>query len=189
MKKYPHQQFIEANKIALDSLPKLLQKRIHGFEELENDLQHTTEHDREQLVDKLELLSHEIQEDLEEQFDDQLENNDEEEDIVPVEKMEPVAESTEAEKVIETEPIISQQEPVKAIPDEWVTPKEDEDLSGDESILKTMYTDKQLKISPKQLMRKGFQTPLDKRTIRVGRYALHRGKYDTCYELLLTEKH
>jgi hypothetical protein len=188
MKKYPHQQFIEDNKIELDNLLKLLQKRIHGFEELESDLQHTTEHDREQLIDKLELLSHEILEDLEEQFEDQLENNDEEEEVVPEEEIEPVAESKEDEKKTEEAPFISQAETSTPIDDEAVVVTEDEPLSDDETILKTMYASRQLKVAPTQLIRNGFRTPLDKRIIRVGKYALHRGKYDTHYQLLLSEK-
>ena len=80
--KFPHKQFLENNKdiIAAHPLPDMLQKRILGFEELEEDLPHTTDEDYARLLNKLENLSHELDEDLEEYFERWLENNDEEED-------------------------------------------------------------------------------------------------------------
>lgn len=168
MKKYPHQEFIENNLIDINSLPKMLQKRINGFDELENDLQHTTEHDRAQLVDKLETLSHEIQEDLDEEFEDQLENNDAEEEPTAVPKKELAAKDIQVEI----------NKPVK---DKDVKP------SGNEAILEKMYAEKQLTISPEQLIQKGFKVPLDKKII-VGKYSLSRGKYDKCYQLIIAGK-
>lgn len=181
MKKFPHQQFIENNGIALEQLPLMLQKRIKGFEELEDDLKHTTEHDQEQLVDKLELLSHEIEEDLEEQFEDQLENNDEREEEV-------VVETEGIKEIAEPSPVSIRAEALETIAENSKAVHEGKPLSGDEAILKKMYVSKQLTISPAHLIRNGFQTPLDNRIIRVGKYALHRGKYENSYLLLLVEK-
>jgi hypothetical protein len=182
MKKFPHQQFIEDNDIPLDTLPKMLKKRIEGFEELENDLQHTTEHDRDQLIDKLELLSHELQEDLEEQFEDQLENNDEEaDDPVPVEP------EKEKDEII-AEPSPASANEVNVSTNNPIASEDNQPSSGDEGILQQLYVAKQLNISPLELIRKGLKTRLDDRIIKVGKYALYRGKYDTNYQLLLTEK-
>ncbi len=187
MKKFPHQQFIEYNGIVIDKLPLQLQKRIKGFEELENDLQHTTEHDREQLVDRLEALSYELEEDLEEQFEDQLENNDEEEE----EEEEPLETITVQEKENKKDvvlPEILDHVETENKNTDLVTDPEEEILSEDEEILKKLFTTKQLKVSPVQLIRKGLKAKLDKKIIRIGKYALCRGKYDTCYQLTLAEK-
>jgi|SRR3954462_1903808 len=192
MRKFPHQQFIEENNISLDTLPNQLKKRILGFDELENDLQHTTEHDQEQLIDKLENLSHELEEDLEEEFEDRLENNDEEDeedtsdDVVVPATIEAAEESDKQEipgestKVDDTEDIQSK-EPKEEI-------EKGTSLFEDEEILEKLYTSKSLQVSPAQLIRKGFKANLGNKIIRVGKYALHRGKYDTCYQLLLTQK-
>lgn len=90
---FSHQKFLEQNKemIAEHPLPDLLQKRILGFEELQEDMQYTTDEDRAKLMRKLEILSDELDEDLEEYFEPFLENNDEEEDEPEV-----VPEQTEA---------------------------------------------------------------------------------------------
>jgi hypothetical protein len=177
MKKFPHQQFIEDNGIAIDTLPKMLQKRFKGFEELQEDLEHTTEHDREQLLDKLDLLSMELEEDLEEQFEHQLENNDEEEEPEVKEEIalpDETIEENNASITATAEPEIADE--VKSVNDE------------DEDILSQLFSKKQLKVSPAQLIDKGFKKKLDNKLIAVGKYALYRGKYDTCYTLLLKEK-
>ena len=178
MKKLPHQQFIEDNEIAVDTLPKMLQKRIKGFEELQEDLEHTTEHDREQLLDKLDLLSLELEEDLEEQFEDQLENNDvveedselKEHDTIPVENVE------------------GRTDPKTVVPELEVVVEGKSENEEDEDILSQLFSKNQLKISPTQLIKKGFKRKLDHKVIAVGKYALYRGKYDTCYTLILKNK-
>jgi hypothetical protein len=191
MKKFPHQQFIEENNISLDALPNQLKKRILGFDELENDLQHTTEHDQEQLIDKLENLSHELEEDLEEEFEDRLENNDEEEDdphehlVVPL-VVETAEESNKQETTVEPTTVENIQDIESKESNEEI--EREEPLSKDEEILENLYTSRLLKLSPAQLVRKGFKAKLDNKIIRVGKYALHRGKYDTCFQLLLNQK-
>lgn len=183
MKKYPHQQFIEDNAIDVNSLPKMLQKRILGFEELENDLQHTTEHDRTQLVDKLETLSHEIQEDLDEEFEEQLQNNDvEEEETAPIEKEELPEVNDELNSVPPT-PVISEGTVIVQDDDQNLREAGNEPvLQSDEAILEEMFSAQRFRILPSQLIRKGFQKSLDKKIV-VGRYALSRGKYDNYYQL------
>lgn len=54
--KFPHQQFLETNKdiLAGYELPEMLRKRILGFEELQEDLQHTTDEDHARLLHRLE---------------------------------------------------------------------------------------------------------------------------------------
>src|SRR3989338_3864035 len=101
MKKFPHQQFIEDNNLDTQTLPEMLQKRIKGFDELEEDLQHTTDEDKEKLLNKLESLSFELEEDLEEHFEDQLENNDQEEDEQPEIASEPIQEEATPEPEIQ----------------------------------------------------------------------------------------
>lgn len=172
MKKFPHQQFIEDNGIAIDTLPKMLQKRIKGFEELQEDLEHTTEHDREQLLDKLDLLSLELEEDLEEQFEHQLENNDVEEEE-PDLKEEPLP----VDKIEESNDVAT------AIPEPQIG-AEVKSENDDEDILNQLFSKKQLTVSPEQLIGKGFKKKLDKKLIIVGNYSLYRGKYDTCYALV-----
>ena len=154
----------------------MLQKRIKGFEELQEDLEHTTEHDREQLLDKLDLLSLELEEDLEEQFEHQLENND-------VEDEEPELK----EEVLPVENVEERNDVATAIPEPQIA-TEVKSENSDEDILNQLFSKKQLKVSPAQLIDKGFRKKLDNKLIPVGKYALYRGKYDTCYTLLLKEK-
>lgn len=177
MKKFPHQQFIEDNGIAIDTLPKMLQKRINGFVELQEDLEHTTEHDREQLLDKLDQLSMELEEDLEEEFEEQLENNDVEED-----------EPELKEDVIPDETIEEKNESASPVPEPAIAAETKSVTDNDEDILSQLFSKKQLTISPAQLIKKGFTKKLEDKLIAVGKYALYRGKYDTCYTLLLKEK-
>lgn len=125
MKKFPHQQFIEDNKIDTEVLPEMLQKRIKGFNELEEDLEHTTDQDKVQLMDRLETLSHELAEDMEEQFEDNLENNDLDEDeqqvsepvLEQIEEVTPVSEQglEISEKITENELVV---EPKYELPEE-----------------------------------------------------------------------
>ena len=81
MKKYPHQVFLAENKLKTEQLPKQLQKRIKGFEELQEDLEHAVDDDHDRLAKKLDHLSLELEEDLYEEFEDQLENNEEQDDL------------------------------------------------------------------------------------------------------------
>ena len=83
MIQFPHQQFAIDNNLDINELPRMLQKRILGFEELQDDLQHTTEQDKAKLRARLDKLSYELEEDLEQHFEHHLENNDVQEEPEP----------------------------------------------------------------------------------------------------------
>jgi len=173
MKKFPHQQFIEDNNLDIQTLPEMLQKRIKGFDELEEDLQHTTDEDKEKLMGKLETLSHELAEDLEEHFEEHLENNDQEED----EQSEIAQEPIQEEPAPEPEPEI-QEEVAQTEPEPIHEPT-------DEEILEGLFSGKKHLVLPSELKEKGFKASLDNKRLLVGKFCLHRGKYDTCYQLVL----
>lgn len=173
MKKFPHQQFLEDNRVAIGSLPDMLQKRIKGFDELEDDLAHTTDEDREKLLDKLENLSHELAEDLEEHFEEQLENNDLEEDDEVAPEPEPELQI----EVVEPEP--TPEEEPEPEPEPITEPT-------DEKILESLLAEKKHTILPGELKDKGFKGQLGAKRLLVGKFCLHRGKYDTCYKILIT---
>lgn len=192
MRKFPHQQFMEDNKIDIQALPQMLQKRIKGFDELEEDLQHTTDEDKERLTDKLETLSHELAEDLEEHFEEHLENNDQEEDEQPEIVLEQV-EETKAEPEPELQEEIVEPEITPEVePEPEVTPEAEPELElepkepTDEEILESLLADKKHKILPTELKEKGFKGQLGAKRLLVGKFCLHRGKYDTCYKILIT---
>jgi len=180
MKKFPHQQFIEDNNLDIQTLPEMLQKRIKGFDELEEDLQHTTDEDKEQLISKLETLSHELAEDLEEHFEEHLENNDQEEDEQPEAAPEPIQEEPTPEPEV--------QEPEPEIQEETVEPDPEPEPvldPTDEEILEGLLNSKKSHVLPSELKEKGFKASLDNKRLLVGKFCLHRGKYDTCYQIVL----
>ncbi len=261
MKKFPHQQFMEDNQLAIATLPEMLQKRIKGFDELEEDLRHTTDEDKEKNLSKLETLSQELDEDLEEHFEDHLENNDREEDeqpeVIPaavnehilaeadVELISEIAEEhaveTKEEEIrteqametleeltletneeeIPTEPAREaleeltpktneeeiQVDPIQEPVEETVSESEEEPKEAvtetakesvevnsepeptkeptNEEILESLLTDKKQLVYPLDLKKKGFKGDLQGRTMIVGKFCLHRGKYDTCYKIIL----
>lgn len=186
MKKFPHEQFLDENSIDYKLLPEMLYKRIRGFEELKDDLEHTTDEDKEKLISKLEMLSHELLEDLEEHFEDHLENNDQEEGEQPEpiqEQEEPIEEEQTPEPEVQPEPEpeiepVVQEEPV-------VEPEAARELS-DEEILEELVADKKHLVLPSELQEKGFKTGLEGKRLVVGKFCLHRGKYDTCYKIIIT---
>lgn len=199
MKKFPHQQFIQYNNIELPTLPELIQKRIKGFEELEEDLQYTTDEDKEKLLTKLGLLSHELEEDLEEYFEQHLENNDqeqEEEDLAVPKVAEAAEKEGEPEITRKPEPelqeqvveeIIREPEPPQMQQEQSKEPEpEPTKEPTDEEILEGLWADKKHKVFPTELKEKGFKGQLDKRMHLVGKFCLQRGKYDTCYKILVS---
>lgn len=180
MKKFTHQQFIQDNQIEIQALPNMLQKRIRGFEELEEDLQHTTEEDREKLLDRMELLSHELDEDLEEYFEENIENNEEDEDELPEEVPEEKPEIIAEEKVSVPEPE----------PDIEPEPEPEPILKEltDEDVLEGLLAEKKHIIQPTELKAKGYKGQLGEKTLMVGKFCLLKGKYDTCYKIILKGK-
>lgn len=213
MKKFPHEKFLEDNNIDYKTLPEMLYKRIKGFEELKEDLEHTTDEDRVKLIENLETLSHELDEDLEEHFEDHLENNDQEEDeqpeVIPAvvdehilgeAEVEPISEVAEEpasdtkEEDVQPETIIEESPSEPQMAEEMQEPEptpepiiEPEPLKEptDEEILAELLSDKTHQVSPLELKKMGFKGDLDKRTVLVGKFCLHRGKYDTCYKIIL----
>ena len=183
MKKFPHQVFITDNYDVIQSFPPpdMLQKRILGFDELEEDWKHTTGDDEQQLLNKLENLSHEIMEDLEEFYEEHLENNDQEEEQLsePVQEQEqPVMEETNPEPEIQPETEQEKQEdPIQ----ESEPPKE----PSDEEILKEFISAQKHLVSHSKLKERGFKTALNGKTVFVGKLCLHKGKYDTCYKIIM----
>jgi len=189
MKKFPHQQFLEDNHIALESLPEMLQKRIRGFDELEDDLQYATDEHRLYLSDLLDRLSQEIEEDLEEHFEQELENNDLEEEA-PEEKKEeeppleenpsPEVEQKEQEVIEEfepdPEPVAQEEPPVQEEPAKEPT---------DEDILQELLDHKQDRVCHMELMQQGFKGNLDKRNLTVGKFYLVKEKYATTYKIYI----
>lgn len=191
MKKFPHEQFLGDNNIDYKILPEMLYKRIKGFEELKEDLEnpeHTTDEDREKLIEKLEMLSHELLEDLEEHFEDHLENNDQEEDE-PVPVQEPVQEEPVVEEQTpepEPEPEVQQEpetEPV--IEEEPVVEVEEAKEPTDEQILEGLIKAEKHLVLPSELQEKGFKGSLKDKRVLVGKFCLHRGKYDACYKIVI----
>jgi len=179
MKKFPHQEFITDNYDVIKSFPPsdLLQKRILGFDELEEDWKHTTGEDEQELLSKLENLSHELMEDLEEQYEDHLENNDQEE-----EQPEIAEEPIQEEPAPEPEPEI-QEEKIEAEPE----PESEAPEPTDEEILDGLFADKKHLVLPSELKEKGFKTSLNSKKLIVGKFCLHRGKYDTCYKIVINQ--
>lgn len=78
MEKYPHKKFLDDNKEQIEKmpLPRELQKRLIGFDEMQDDLPHTIGEDHKNMEETLEHLSHELLEDLEEHYGHHLENNE-----------------------------------------------------------------------------------------------------------------
>jgi hypothetical protein len=183
MKKFPHEQFLEDNNIDYRTLPEMLYKRIKGFEELKEDLEHTTDDDKEKLTERLEMLSHELLEDLEEHFEDHLENNDQEEEEQaqePQDEQEPIQ---EPEQPVIEEPAV-EPEPEPVIQQEEII-QETEKEPTDEEILEGLLNDQKSLIQPSELQKMGFKTTLNGKRVFIGKYCLHKGKYDTCYKIIL----
>ena len=195
--KFPHQQFLENNSevLATHPLPDMLQKRIRGFEALQQDLEHTTYEDHQQLLSKLEKLSYELDEDLEEYFEPYLENNEEEDD-------EPESRSLDEQllppEMTRQAPFVEQQHDTGSQrskagstetgpPDEKVINRKPLSLGtsgqSDEDILAQLVKDRMSFIHPDELFKKGFKSTLGPRTVFVGRFILQRGKYETCYRI------
>ncbi|MBI2271045.1 MAG: hypothetical protein HYU69_11935 [Bacteroidetes bacterium] len=183
MKKFPHQEFITDNYDVIKSFPPsdLLQKRILGFDELEEDWKHTTGEDEQELLSKLESLSHELMEDLEEQYEDHLENNDQEEEEQPEIAAEPIQE----EPTPQPEPEI--QEPEPEIQEDKSEPESEAPEPTDEEILAGLFAENKHLVLLSELKEKGFKAGLDSKRLLVGKFCLHRGKYDTCYKIVINQ--
>ncbi len=184
---FPHKTFLHQNSIDIEKLPEALQKRIYGFEELEQDLLTTIDEDRERLLGRMEDLSHELDEDLEEHFEDLLDNNDEQEEDEPVVAATPAPPAHDEHecackraKRMEVTETVTEEAPHPAEP--VMEPEKKE--PSDEEILGSLLENGWNKILPDELRRKGFKTLLNFKVIAVGRFYLRRGRYDTHYQIL-----
>lgn len=212
-KQFPHKHFLEDNSeaIAKRPLPEFLIKRIKGFEELEEDLPHTTDEDRERLEARLERLSHELDEDLEEYFEQELENNDLDDgpDVPATDLSRLSADSKEPDwqshedRNHRPEPSRSHREQgfdkpelhrKVAVP-ETVEPErgvgvgrkqgqEPASDQTDEDIIAGLVKEGKTEIQPQKLKALGFKGSLIYRRLKVGRYTLHRRRYDTAYRII-----
>lgn len=189
MKKFPHQQFLKDNHIALESLPEMLQKRIRGFDELEDDLQYATDEHRQYLSDLLERLSQEIEEDLEEHFEQELENNDpqeEEEETPEQEKEEQHLEENPSDEVEQKEQeAIEEFEPDPEPVTQQAPPVQEEVAKEptDEDILQELVDQKHDRVCHLELKQRGFKGNLDNRILTVGKFYLVKEKYATIYKI------
>jgi len=197
---YPHQTFLQVNNIPIGDLPELLQKRIHGFEELEEDFEHLVGDDRDTMEDKLKIISHEIDEDLEEHFHEHLENNDHEEPEIKSEKViatpspaiSPVVKEEEpapVEKIKETDPAKAKENVLEAKSHETHIGSERRTFNSppitDEGILQSFLKENKNKVSYEELKAKGFNGDLEQKEIPVGKYHLRIEKYETAFTIYL----
>lgn len=181
-KKFPHKKFLLENKdiIATHPVPDMLKKRILGFEELEEDLEHTEDEDKEELINRMEDLSLELDEDLEEFYEDLLENNDSQEEE-PEPKASLAAPAPEP-KMQKPEVALA---PVKETPKPNFTPQSNPVIKNtDESILENLLKAKTSTIMPDKLLALGFKTPLGAKSIQVGHYLLYKAKYALYYSII-----
>ncbi len=183
---FPHKTFLHQNAIDVDKLPEALRKRIYGFEELEQDLPTTVDADRDRLLSRMEDLSHELIEDLEEHFEDHIANKDEHDDDEPQDEtpQEP-APVQEHECACKHAKIPEEEPTAEAAPEEVPAPVEMQaKIVTDEDILAELLESGWNKILPADLRKKGFKGTLNFKVIVVGRFYLRRGKYDTHYQIL-----
>ncbi len=222
---FPHENFLELNAPELKKieLPGELQKRITGFEELKEGLDFTQGEDKPELEEKLESLSHEIVEDLEDFLAHHIENNDEieerdeqikeqqEETQLPIIQkpliMEPKIKQEEAlledqqgentneqhsadapQQPKEEQPVPEQSEEKQeaekpAEPEKELIPEKTEPT--DEEILQLLWNDKKHLLHHNEIKARGFKAQLNDRKINVGKFCLHKGKFDRCYTLFI----
>ena len=115
---YRHQEFLTQNTIAIDQLPKLLQKRIHTFSHWTQQLEYVQGKDLHNLQRKIADLDLELEEDLHEHFEDRLSHN-----II------------KAKKVKKTKKI----KPPKPTPLPVIAEAKPPELSNEEKLLKGLY--------------------------------------------------
>lgn len=170
---YPHLTFLRKNNIDVDKLPKLIRQRIKGFEEIQEDLPYLVEEDQPVIEETLQKLSYEIEEDLEEEFEDQLENNEIEEELVEVEKAPDDAEEPEEEFIPEQE-LIPEPE-FNSLPP---TPEE---------ILSELYEQGKRRLMLQDLKEAGIPVS-NQRITKVGEFCLIKGRYQNCYSLVFRKE-
>lgn len=76
MEQFDHRGFMESNGIREEELPAPLRNKISIFNRIAAKLQDTLDDDHERLLTRLEKLDKEITGDLEDEYEEQLENNE-----------------------------------------------------------------------------------------------------------------
>ncbi|QKX05351.1 hypothetical protein HN014_10630 [Aquimarina sp. TRL1] len=82
MKPVKFKEFITANKLKVSELPKPLIDKIDIFWKLYELLDSIMDTDRQELIEQLQQLDYEILGDIEQQYEEQLENNDRFEQLI-----------------------------------------------------------------------------------------------------------
>lgn len=205
---YPHAAFLRKNNIDVEKLPKLIKQRINGFEEIQETLPYLVEEDQPVIEETLQKLSFEIEEDLEEEFEELLENNEIEEELVAVKDTQEEGENVEEEEVQEEEENVQDEEEVVQDEEENVqdveevvqdeegnnqdenkdfVPELQPEVSTPEKALETVYEQGVRKLYPNELKELGIPIP-NKRLQAVGNFCLIKGRYKNCYTLVLRQE-
>ena len=161
--KLKHKEFLTENNLKVEKLPKLLQKRINGFDEINADFQYADEQAQSKLRKQLIRLDTELEEDLFDEFEGQLKNN----------------ESIEEDTFISEEKIERKEvpKPVVKIP---LTPKPS---VTNELILDGFFGKKKIKLKRSQLLEMGWKGKLEDKVIRTGRYVLYKALFSYTYTI------
>lgn len=181
-KRFPHKKFLSENKdiLATHPMPDLLNKRILGFEELEEDLEQTEDEDREELLNRMEDLSLELDEDLEEFYEDILENNDSQDDEP---EMKPAQVTVTGESIMQ-QPLAAPASANAAAKTKSHLENKASEKNTDEAILENLLKSNTNVIMPDKLKAMGFKTILGAKSIQVGKYLLYKAKYALYYNII-----
>lgn len=156
MKNIKFKKFLENNKQEIEQLSQPLQEKIILFERLYDILTDLEQNDKPDILEKLELLDLELLEDIEQEYEDQLEHN---------ERLEELSNSPTIARVLK---------------------KDDANpLSSDERLLQRLVSEgKTQNIGRSQLIEMGFKTKLQKSLV-LGNYALRRsGVWHYTYDII-----
>lgn len=156
MKNIKFKKFLENNKQGIEQLSQPLQEKIILFERLYDILTDLEQNDKPDILEKLELLDLELLEDIEQEYEDQLEHN---------ERLEELSNSPTIARVLK---------------------KDDANpLSSDERLLQRLVSEgKTQNIGRSQLIEMGFKTKLQKSLV-LGNYALRRsGVWHYTYDII-----
>ena len=179
---YPHLTFLSENHIDTETLPRLLQKRIRGFEELYEDLPHTLAEDRPDLVNRLNTLSLEIEEDLEEHYADRLESDPDEIEELLTEDTTVITEPAETSFTVPAE---QEQPSPQTLEPEAPSEPASEKIATDSEIVWSLWKEGYRQLLPGVAAAKGLKTPLRARKIIIGNFCLQRRKYSSFYDISL----
>jgi hypothetical protein len=145
MKEVKFNVFLEANGLDKNDLPKPLIDKIQIFWNLHKLLDTIQDKDRQELLEQLEQLDYEIHGDIEEEYEDRLENNDRLEELMK-------------------SPLVKQS----------IKKKAKAKIRTDESILKELVAIRRTKnLTKHELKEMGLKAKLGRRT-EIGKYLVQR---------------